>query len=57
MVLGSGSLSSVTGAGIGGTHGKLDLSGTMSLCLDLMVAALAAAAKYLGLGVVGMPLL
>jgi len=53
LVLGSGSSSLVAGAGVGGAHGDVGLSGTMSLCLDSVVAALAAAAKYPGLEVVG----
>ena len=53
LVLGSCGSSLVAGGGVGGAHGELGLSGTMSSCLDSMVAALAAAAKYPGLGVVG----
>jgi hypothetical protein len=48
LVLGSGSSSLVAGAGVGGAHGELGLSGTMSSCLDSVAAT---AAKYPGLGV------
>ena len=53
LALGSGSSSLVAGEGVGGAHGELGLSGTMSSCLDSVVVALAPAAKYPGLGMVG----